>query len=100
MSRSKTYKKFTREFKQEAVKLSRQPGNSVRQVAGNLDIPPRTLELWRRKQALQGDAAFSGDVHRTPAELKIRELERRLAEVMTERDILKKAAAWFAKQQL
>jgi len=99
MNRPKAYRKFAADFKREAVRLSQQPGKKVGQVAQDLGIPERSLALWRRRHAEHGDAAF-GDGGRTVAQVQIRELERRLAEAIAERDILKKAAAWFAKQQL
>ena len=100
MSRPKTYRKFARDFKQEAVQLSLKSGKSVRQVAEDLGVPFKSLEYWRQQHARAGDDAFRGNGHRTAAELELRRLRRQVAELEMERDILKKAAAWFAKQQL
>jgi transposase len=100
MSRPKKYRKFTRDFKLEAVQLSQKSGKSIRQVALDLGIPVDTLEYWRQQHARAGKEAFRGQGHRTAADLELRRLRQQVAELEMERDILKKAAAWFAKQQL
>lgn len=100
MSRPKTYRKFTKDFKLEAVRLSLNSGKSIRQVAEELGVPVKSLEHWRRQHAQEGDDAFRGNGHRTAAEMELRLLRKEVAELKMERDILKKAAAWFAKQQL
>lgn len=100
MSRPKTYRKFPRDFKREAVQLSLKSGKSIKQVAADLDVPVGSLEYWRRQHARAGDDAFRGNGHRTAVEMELRLLRKQVAELEMERDILKKAAAWFAKQQL
>ena len=100
MSRPKEYRKFTKDFKLEAVKLSLQSGKTIQQVADDLGVPAKTLEHWRRQHAREGDEAFRGHGHRTSAEMELRLLRKEVAELKMERDILKKAAAFFAKQQL
>jgi len=100
MSRPKTYRKFTKEFKLEAVQLSLASNKTVKQVAEELGVPAKTLERWRSEQTRQGVDAFRGNGRRTTAEEELARLRRENAELTMERDILKKAAAWFAKQQL
>ena len=100
MGRPKKYRKFTKDFKLQAVKLSQDSGKSIKQVAADLGIPVGSLEYWRQQRVRQGEEAFRGNGHRTAVDLELRRLRRQVAELETERDILKKAAAWFAKQQL
>ena len=100
MSRPKTYRKFTKDFKLEAVRLCLNSGKNIRQVAEELGVPVGSLEHWRLQHAREGDEAFRGNGHRTTAEMELRLLRKENAELKMERDILKKAAAWFAKQQL
>jgi transposase len=87
-------KRYTDEFKSEAAKQVIEHGRPVREVAGRLGISIDSLYAWVRDQrkspqAQQADTASSAEVRRLQAELK---------RVTEERDILKKAAAYFAKQ--
>ena len=100
MSRIKTYRKFTKEFKQEAVRLSQESNKTLKQIAEELGITAKVLSRWRGEQAHEGADAFRGQGRRAAAEAEVVRLRREVAELQMERDILKKAAAWFAKQQL
>ena len=92
------------EFKREAVAMATSPGASVRGVAISLGVRPETLQYWidhppGEAQRVNGrraaDAAASSD---DPAALKLRlkEAEARIRRLEMERDILKKATAYFA----
>lgn len=100
MGRKRTYRKFTKEFKQEAVRLSLDSDKTVRQIAQELGVTEKILSRWRCALAKEGEDAFRGQGRRTAAEAELAALRRENAELKMERDILKKAAAWFAKQQL
>ena len=100
MSRPRSNRKYTPEFKREAVALSQQANKSVRQVAQELGITEKLLSRWRSEQAHQGTEAFRGHGRRTTTEEELLRLRREVAELKMERDILKKAAVWFAKHQL
>ena len=100
MSRGTTNRKYTREFKSEAVRLSQKPGMGVRRAAADLGIPMNCLYRWKQSMEAEGDDALRGHGKRTAADERIVQLERRVAELTMERDILKKAAVWFARQQL
>jgi transposase len=91
-------KRYDLEFKREAVRLATSPGRSARSVADNLGINPNMLRRWIREFEKNGDHSFPGKGHLTPEEEKIRRLERELADVKEERDILKKAVAIFSKR--
>ena len=88
---------FTREFKQEAVKLVTEGTHSTAQVARDLGLMPNLLRRW--KQEVGGDpvTAFPGKGRRKPREEELARLKRDLARVTQERDFLKSVAAYFAK---
>jgi len=88
-------RKYSQEFKQEAVQLSRQAGVSVSQVARDVGIAPNMLTRWRREFVAAGPKAFGGQGVARDQELA--QLRRELGRVRRERDFLKEAAAFFAK---
>jgi transposase len=85
---------FTLEFKQEAVRLLTESGRPLRHVARELALHPAQLREWRRELAAPESAAPSAP---SDAE-EVRRLRRELEVVRQERDFLKKAAAFFAKE--
>lgn len=89
----KPRRSFTPEFKQNAVDLCRRSGKSECQVAREVGIPQSTLNRWMRQAAGQPVGAKS---FLAAEELKL--LRRELDQVRMERDILKKAVAFFAKE--
>lgn len=89
---------FTGEFKRNAVQLVTEKGMPVGKVARELDIHPNLLHLWRRQVLREGDKAFVGRGHAKPEGSEVKRLQRELAKVKEERDILKKALAVFSKQ--
>lgn len=88
-------RKYSTEFKREAVQLAIMPGASLSQVAKDLGINQAMLGRWKRDLATQGDRAFIGQGHARDQELM--RLRRELAKVKQERDFLAEAAAFFAK---
>ena len=93
MSQRRTYSK---EYKLEAVQLSNEPGVTVRQVAQELGIGESALTRWRRELREEGHQAFIGQGHARDEEMV--RLKRELSRVKKERDFLKEAAAYFAKE--
>lgn len=88
----------TREFKLEAVRLLDQAARPATEIALQLGIKRTLLYRWRDAVRTKGDAAFGGAGRRlTNAEDELIRLRRELALVQEERDLLKKAAAYFAK---
>ena len=87
---------YPREFKLEAVRLLRQGDKPAARLAMELGVKRTLLYRWREAQATAGDTAFSGKPGRKPS-AEVARLKRELAAVQEERDILKKAAAYFAK---
>ncbi len=89
-------KKYSEEYKREAVSLTRQPGVLVSQVARDLGVNANQLYRWRREQGAHGAKAFTGSGSARDQELLA--LKRELARVRKERDFLRDAAAFFAKE--
>jgi len=89
----KPRRSFTPEFKQEAVDLCRRSGKSECQVARELGVPQSTLNRWMRQAA---SAPLGSNSFLATEELKV--LRREVEQLRMERDILKKAVAFFAKE--
>ena len=90
-------RRFSREFKLEAVKLVRERGVSVAQAARDLDLHENLLRKWVKDFAADPQHAFPGQGLMKPEQLEIERLRREVQKLKAERDILKKAAAYFAK---
>ena len=88
---------FTREFKLEAVKLVKERGVSVSQVAKDLDIGPSVVGRWVRESSADKTHAFPGRGQMKPDDAEIARLKRELAKTKAERDILKKTIGFFVK---
>jgi transposase len=91
---------FGREFKIEAVKLIRERGVSVAQAARDLDVHENVLRKWVKAFASDPGNAFPGLGQMKPEQLEIERLRREVIKLKAERDILKKAAAYFAKESM
>jgi len=93
--------RYTREFRQEAVKLVMEQGLSWAEAAHRLSLPTSTLAHWV-KAAKVGRLGEVGKNYRqlTDIEMELAQAKKELAEVKMERDILKKAAAYFARESL
>ena len=91
---------YTAEFKQEAVRLTQQPGVSIAQIAKELGVSEHSLYTWRSKAKEQGELAFPGNgrVALTEEQKENLRLRKELERVKQERDILKKAVGFFAKE--
>ena len=88
-------RRYSPEFKREAIALTRQPGVSCRQVALEIGINPNLLTRWRREADESTDKAFRGSG--SPRDEEVAGLKRELARVKKERDFLREAATFFAK---
>jgi len=88
-------RRFSAEYKREAVAMLDAPGVSVSQVAAELGIGATVLGRWRREVRRTPDQAFPG--HGRPREEELSQLRRELARVSKERDFLREAAAFFAR---
>ena len=93
-------RKFSREFKLEAVRLVSERGVAFVQAARDLDLHVNVLRKWVREQAADPQQAFPGKGQMKPEQLEIEKLRREVAKLKAERDILKKAAAYFARDSI
>jgi transposase len=91
-------RKFTREFKLEAVRLIRERGVSYTQASQDLGVHQSQLRDWAKKFTDEPQHAFPGHGLMKPEQLEIARLKREVIKLKAERDILKKAAAYFAKE--
>jgi transposase len=97
---SKPRRTYTAEFKLAAVKLVTERGRSVREAARSLGVSEKQLRHWKLTLSQKGDQAFPGQGNLSPADAEIRRLREENARLRMERDILKKATAFFAKESL
>ena len=91
---------YTSEFKIEAVKLVTEQGYSVAEAARSLDIGETLLRSWKIAFQAEGDQAFPGKGCLPAVEEELRRLRADNKRLLMERDILKKAAAFFAREAM
>jgi transposase len=91
----KQRRKFSAEYKREAVAMLDAPGVTVRQIAAELGIGTNVLGRWRRELCEGQAQAFQGNGRPRDEELVL--LRRELTRVTKERDFLREAAAFFAR---
>ena len=91
-------KVYAAEFKLRAVKMITEQKLSVAEVARRLGVTENRLHDWKKAVADKGTDAFPGSGHLTPQEEEIRALKAEIKRLEMERDILKKATAFFATQ--
>ena len=91
-------KNYSREFKLNAVKMVIEEGKSAAEVSRDLGLPPNMLYLWKRKYFEDQKEAFPGHGKLKSNDEYIRQLERENKRLKDERDILKKATAFFANE--
>lgn len=98
MSQSIRRRKFSKQFKIDAVELTLKEEKTVKEIAEDLGIRVALLYRWRQNHLTAKEDAFPGTGHAKDAESeRIRQLERQLRLVTEEREILKKACAVFMK---
>jgi len=93
-----TRKKYTKEFKLDAISLVNEQGYSKAEAARNLDINPGLLGKWIREAEKDDGLAFRGNGKLTPDQLEVRRLKEENRKLKMEREILKKAAVFFAQE--
>ena len=92
-------RKFSREFKIEAVRLVTERGVAVAQAASrDLDLVEGQLRRWMRELTAAPQGAFPGNGQQRADMAEIAALKKEVAKLKAERDILKKAAAFFARE--
>ena len=91
----RTRRKFSKEFKLEAVKLSEERG--LTEAASSLGLGTEVLCRWRKAYQKVGAEAFRGNGNRTVLEEELRQSHREIRRLREELEILKKASAYFAR---
>jgi transposase len=91
-------RKFSKEFKLEAVNLVLVRGVALAHASRDLDINESVLGRWAREFKQSEQQAFRGHGVQKPDDAEVTRLRREVAQLKMERDILKKAAAFFAKE--
>ena len=89
---------YTREFKIEALKLISEKGYSVAEAARSLGLHENLLRSWKVAFQDQGQDAFPGHGQLSPTEEELHRLRAENKRLLAERDILKKATAFFARE--
>ena len=97
METSKQRKKYNRQYKLDAVNLVINGNRSVSEVARDLGIDSNTIYRWKRELTEEGTEAFPGKGRLGPQEEELRRLRRELEQAKEDREILKKALAYFSK---
>ena len=95
-----TRRKFSREFKLEAVKLVTERGVTVAQAGKDLDVHENVLRKWVRELRDEPQEALPGNGKQRAQDAEMARLRKEVAKLKMERDILKKAAAYFAKESM
>ncbi len=97
---ARTRRTYTPEFKTEAVKLVTEQGYSVAEAARSLGLSENLIRNWKQALLDQGQHAFPGRGKLPPFEEELHRLRADNKRLLAERDILKKAAAFFAREAL
>ena len=91
-------KKYSKEFKLDAVSLVAEQGCSQAEAARSLDLTPHILGRWVREHKTEDGQAFRGNGKLTPEQEEVRALRAQVKRLQMEKDILKKATVFFAKE--
>lgn len=94
----KERRKFSREYKIEAVRMVTECGQTIAETARELGINANMLGRWKQQFSDDGERAFPGKGRMNPLEEEVRRLQRELKRVRQERDFIKKTAAYFARE--
>ncbi len=84
-------REFSREFKAESVRLVKESGATIGEVARDLEIRADLVRRWKRQVEEEGRSAFPGSGRLVERDEEVRRLQRQLRRVTMERDILRKA---------
>jgi len=96
---AKKRRTFNREFKMGAVRLARESGQSIGEIASGLGIWETVLRRWLKQADIDDGKGLEGALT-TGEKEELRRLRRENKQLLMEREILKKATAFFAKQSL
>jgi|TARA_R110000772_G_C13245119_1_gene434027 transposase len=91
-------KKYSKEFKLDAIALVKEQGYNQAEAARNLGLNPNMLGRWIKESESDDGQAFRGNGKLTPEQLELRQLREENKRLKMERDILKKATVFFANE--
>ncbi|GLS91830.1 transposase [Psychromonas marina] len=94
----KTRKTYSKEFKLDTIALVREQNYSIAEAARNLEVTPQILGRWIKEAENDDGHAFRGNGKLTPEQEEIRKLKAQIKRLEMEREILKKATVFFAKE--
>ena len=95
---SRHYKKYSKEFKLEAIKLAEESDKPVTQIARELDIRVNQIYKWRKELTSKSNDAFPGNGKQIGKTAELTKLKKENERLRMENEILKKAAIYFAKE--
>jgi transposase len=93
-----TRKKYSKEFKLDAISLVIDQGYTRSDAARSLSINPNMLGRWVKESQAEDGQAFRGNGKLTPEQEELRQLRLQVKQLQMEKDILKKATVFFAKE--
>jgi transposase len=91
-------KKYSQEFKLDAVSLVLEQGYSRAEASRNLEVNPNLLGRWVKEHQQDEGQAFRGNGKLTPEQEELRKLKAKVKQLEMEKEILKKATVFFAKE--
>lgn len=89
---------YSKQFKIDAIKLVTEQGYKISEAARNLGIHHSSLRRWKNQLETDGSQAFPGKGHMSPEKEELHRLRKEVKQLRMEREILKKAAAFFANE--
>jgi transposase len=98
MNQKRTRQKYPKEFKSDAVKLVIEQGYSTNEVGRRLGINQTNVSRWVREYRQENELSVNGDATRSELENEVKRLHKENQRLRMEREILKKAAAFFANE--
>ena len=98
MNQKRTRQKYTKEFKNDAVKLVIKQGYSTNKVGRRLGISQTSVSRWVREYRQENELSVNGGATRSELENEVKRLHKENLRLRMEREILKKAAAFFANE--
>lgn len=96
----KPRKKYTSQFKLDAVKLVLEQGYKISEAARNLEIHQNLLRNWKKEYEQNQKKTFDKKAFKTPEQEELERLRKENAQLKMEKEILKKATAFFAKESM
>ncbi|HDV5785671.1 TPA: transposase [Legionella pneumophila] len=94
----KEKRKYTKEFKLDAISLVREQGYTRIEAAKSLGIDRQLIGRWLKEEEKTGEESFRGQGKLSPDQLEIRRLKEEVRRLTMEKEILKKAAVFFAQE--